>query len=145
MNIKMERIVNVWFEPDRIYIRTDADNIYSRILDVFPILKAASKAQREEYNIELDGTALRWPSIDEDIHISSFINTETDLNNQAANPVATIFSRFPWLDVSAVAKETGISQSLFVQYLYGYKKPDDERLEQIRSTLRSMGQSMLNV
>lgn len=70
----MEKILNVWFTPDRIYIRTDADEIYSRPLDVFPLLKGASAAQRGEYTIELDGEALRWKAIDEDIHISSFLD-----------------------------------------------------------------------
>lgn len=69
----MEKIANVWFTPDRIYIRTDADNIYSQLLTVFPILKDASNAQREEYTVELGGEALRWKAIDEDIHISSFL------------------------------------------------------------------------
>lgn len=69
----MEKIVNVWFTPDRIYIRTNADNIYSQLLASYPILKNASNAQREEYSIELGGEALRWKAIDEDIHISSFI------------------------------------------------------------------------
>lgn len=69
----MEKILNVWFEPDCIYIRTNLDNIYSRPLATFPILNRASNAQRKEFNIELNGEALRWPSIDEDIHIASFI------------------------------------------------------------------------
>lgn len=72
----MEKIANVWFTPDRIYIRTDADNIYSRSLETFPILKEASGAQREEYTFELGGEALRWKAIDEDIHISSFLEAE---------------------------------------------------------------------
>lgn len=71
----MERILNVWFTPDRIYIRTDKDEIYSRPLECFPLLKGATAAQREEFTLELDGEALRWKSIDEDIHISSFLET----------------------------------------------------------------------
>lgn len=71
----MEKILNVWFTADRIYIRTDKDEIYSRQLESFPLLKGATAAQREEYTLELGGEALRWKSIDEDIHISSFLET----------------------------------------------------------------------
>ena len=81
----MEKILNVWFEPDRIYIRTDADEIYSRPLEAFPLLKEASNAQREEFTIELGGEALRWPAIDEDIHITSFYDkTEPEYDNEVA-------------------------------------------------------------
>lgn len=137
-----ERIINVWFDPDRIYIRTDADEIYSRALSLFPNLKDASSAQREEFSIELGGEAIRWPSIDEDIHVSSFIE---ELPPIQSNPVADMMARFPWLNVSAVAKNMGINQSLFAQYMYGVKRPSNERLEQIRKALHSMGQAMMSI
>lgn len=107
-----DRIINVWCEPDRIYIRTDADEIYSRPLELFPRLLTASKAQRNEFSIELGGKAVRWPSIDEDIHISSFLE---EIPTKEDNPIAEMLSRFPWLNISAVAKTAGITQSLLAQ------------------------------
>ncbi len=122
----MERIVNVWFTSDRIYIRTDADEIYSRPLEAFPILKEASMAQREEYAIELGGEALRWRAIDEDIHISSFYDsTEPDMTNE----IAAIFRKFPQLNVSEIARNLGINKSLLSKYIYGIKKPSKQRTE----------------
>lgn len=136
----MERIVNVWFTSDRIYIRTDADEIYSRPLEAFPILKDASVAQREEFTIELDGEALRWKSIDEDIHISSFLDetTEPDMNNE----VAVIFKRFPQLNVSEIARNMGINKSLLAKYIYGITKPSDLRLRQIKDALHALGREL---
>ncbi len=135
----MEKIVNVWFTSDRIYIRTDEDNIYGCPLGMFPLLKEASNAQRQEYTIELGGEALRWPSIDEDIHISSFLEakgTETD------NEVSDIFARFPWINISEVARVMEINRSLLTRYIYGIKKPSAEKVMQIKDTLRQMGQAM---
>ena len=133
----MEKILNVWFEPDRIYIRTDADEIYSRPLEAFPLLKEASNAQREEFTIELGGEALRWPAIDEDIHITSFYDkTEPEYDNE----VARIFKKFPQLNVSEVARNMGINKSLLSKYIYGIKKPSDQRVSQIKAALRSLGQ-----
>ena len=138
----MEKILNVWFEPDRIYIRTDADEIYSRPLEAFPLLKEASNAQREEFTIELGGEALRWPAIDEDIHISSFFETsEPEYDNE----VARIFKKFPQLNVSEVARNIGINKSLLSKYIYGIKNPRDQRVAQIKETLRSLGQKLASV
>ena len=138
----MEKIVNVWFEPDRIYIRTDADEIYSRPLEAFPILKDASCAQREEFTIELGGEALRWASIDEDIHITSFYDkTDPEYDNE----VARIFKKFPQLNVSEVARNMGINKSLLSKYIYGIKKPSDQRVSQIKAALRSLGQELAAV
>lgn len=138
----MEKILNVWFEPDRIYIRTDADEIYSRPLEAFPLLKEASNAQREEFTIELGGEALRWPAIDEDIHISSFFETsEPEYDNE----VARIFKKFPQLNVSEVARNIGINKSLLSKYIYGIKNPSNQRVAQIKETLRSLGQKLASV
>lgn len=138
----MERIANVWFTPDRIYIRTDADEIHSHPLEAFPILKEASAAQREEYTIEMGGEALRWKAIDEDIHISSFYETtEPD----ATNEVAAIFKRFPQLNVSEIARNIGINKSLLSKYIYGIKNPSDLRVMQIKDALRALGNELATV
>lgn len=138
----MEKIANVWFTPDRIYIRTDADEIHSRPLEAFPILKEASAAQREEYTIEMGGEALRWKAIDEDIHISSFYETtEPDTTNE----VAAIFKRFPQLNVSEIARNIGINKSLLSKYIYGIKNPSDLRVVQIKDALRALGKELATV
>ena len=72
--IIMETIKNVWFEGERIYMLSSKDKVYSRPLEAFPVLKDASEQEREDYTIEMRGTALRWKHLDEDIHISSFYN-----------------------------------------------------------------------
>lgn len=138
----MERIVNVWFTPDRIYIRTNVDEIYSRPLEAFPILKDASAAQREEYTIELGGEALRWKAIDEDIHISSFFET---VEPNCDNEIAAIFKRFPQLNVSEVARSMGINKSLLSKYIYGIKKPSIQRKMQIKETLHILGEELIGV
>lgn len=97
-------------------------------------------AQREEFTIELDGEALRWKSIDEDIHISSFLYeaTEPDMNNE----VAAIFKRFPQLNVSEIARNIGINKSLLAKYIYGITKPSDLRLRQIKDALHTLGREL---
>ena len=84
----MESIVKLWFEEGRIYILTDKGNTYSRPLEAFPLLREATPAQRQAFEIGREGDDVRWEEIDEDIHISSFYET-TEPNSD--NPIADVF------------------------------------------------------
>ncbi|WP_106832226.1 DUF2442 domain-containing protein [Parabacteroides pacaensis] len=138
----METIKNIWFENERIYMLSNEDKVYSRPLEAFPVLKEASEGERINYTIEMRGTALRWKELDEDIHISSFHNTEEP---DTTNEIAAIFKRFPQLNVSEVARSMGINKSLLSKYIYGIKKPSKERKMQIKKTLHALGEELLAV
>ena len=92
--------------------------------------------QRNDFTIDEEGTSIRWEGLDADMHISSFYET-SEPNNQ--NEVAKMFARFPWLNVSEVARAIGINKSLLARYIYGISKPSEQRLQQIRLTLHSLG------
>lgn len=135
----MEAIIKLWFDNGRIYILTDQDKTYSRPLEAFPLLFDATDEQRAKYEIGLDGDDIHWDEIDEDIHISSFFDTaEPNMDN----PIADIFHRFPQLNVSEVARTIGINKSLLSRYIYGIKKPSQQRTDQIISTIRQLGREM---
>ncbi|MBQ7946922.1 MAG: DUF2442 domain-containing protein [Bacteroidaceae bacterium] len=138
----METIKNVWFENEHIYMLSSEDKVYSRPLEAFPLLKEASRTERECYTIEMRGTALRWKELDEDIHISSFYDTSEP---EYSNEIAKIFSRFPQLNVSEVARYVGINKSLLAKYIYGIKKPSEERVMQIKEALHILGSQLIAV
>lgn len=138
----METIKSVWFESERIYMLSSEDKVYSRPLEAFPLLEDATDAQRAAYKVVLRGEALRWEALDEDIHISSFYEEkEPEYNNE----VARIFKRFPQLNVSEVARNLGINKSLLSKYIYGIKRPSDERIAQIKAALHALGQELVAV
>ena len=139
---EMEAIVKLWFDAGRIYILTDQDNTYSRPLEAFPLLLEATPEQRAKYEIGLDGDDIHWDEIDEDIHISSFYMTAEPNKD---NPIADIFKRFPWLNVSEVARTLGINKSLLSRYIYGIKKPSEKRTQQIIGTIRQLGREMASI
>lgn len=138
----METIKNIWFENERIYMLSSEDKVYSRPLEAFPVLKDASETERKNYTIEMRGTALRWKDLDEDIHISSFYNTEEP---DDTNEIAAIFKRFPQLNVSEVARSMGINKSLLSKYIYGIKKPSIQRKMQIKEALHVLGEELMAV
>jgi len=138
----MGTIKGVWFENERIYILSSDDKVYSRPLEAFPLLKDATESQRKRYTLEMRGEALRWAELDEDIHISSFHDTEEPMYD---NEVAKIFRHFPQLNVSEVARNLGINKSLLSKYIYGIKKPSEERINQIKEALHALGKELAAV
>ena len=138
----MEAIKTIWFDNGRIFMRSSEDKVYSRPLEAFPLLKEAPAEERNSFCISRQGDSIRWESIDEDIHISSFyVTAEPD----ETNDIATIFAQFPQLNVSAVAAQMGINKSLLAKYIYGIKTPSTERREQIINALHSLGEQLLAV
>lgn len=138
----MKRVVKIWFEYGRIYVATNSGEIYSRPLEAFPILKEATDDQREAWRINKFGDAIRWDEIDEDIHLSSFYDTEEP---DANNVIGEVFRRFPQLNVSEIARTIGIHKSLLSKYIYGTKKPSDKRTKEILDALRQIGRDLAQI
>lgn len=136
----MEAIKEVWFSNNRIYIRLADGVSYNRPLEAFPTLMEASESEREAFEINRYGDALRWRSLDEDIHVSSFLETKEPCKD---NEVAAIFNQFPWLNVSEVAKLIDVHKSVLLSYIYGMKEPTIERMNKLRDTLHFMGAKLM--
>lgn len=136
---EMEKIKNLWFDGNRIYMRTNEGRVMSRPLEAYPELMEATTEQRNDFSIDEDGEAIRWEQLDADMHISSFYETaEPDTQNE----VMALFKRFPWLNVSEVARYMGINKCLLARYIYGISKPSDTRLKQIKDVLHTFGMEL---
>jgi len=138
----MAKIEKVWFNDERIYLLTDTGETLSRPLEAFPVLKEASETERNDFKIGRFGDDLRWDKLDEDIHISSFYET---VEPNPENEVGRIFRQFPQLNVSEMARYIGINKSLLAMYIYGIKKPSDERMRQIKDALHVIGKELIAV
>lgn len=138
----MEKIKNILFDGNRIYMKTTEGRVLSRPLEAYPELQEASMEQRNDFTIDEEGTSIRWEYLDADMHISSFYET-SEPNDQ--NEVAEMFKHFPWLNVSEVARAIGINKSLLARYIYGISKPSERRLNQIRFALHELGTELQNV
>lgn len=138
----MEKIEKVWFSKERIFVLTDKGEQLSRPLEAFPVLKESSEEDRMNFRIGRFGDDIRWEKLDEDVHISSFHET-TEPNPE--NEVSRIFKRFPQLNVSEMARYIGINKSLLAKYIYGIKKPSEERMSQIKHAIHMMGEELIAV
>jgi hypothetical protein len=135
----MEQIKNLWFDADRIYMRSSEGRVLSRPLKAYPELEEATVEQRNDFTIDEDGMAIRWETLDADMHISSFYET-SEPNEE--NEVGAMFKRFPWLNVSEVARYLGINKSLLARYIYGISKPSEQRVQQIREAFHALGKEL---
>ena len=138
----MPTIEKLWFDSERIWIQTDDLQKFSRPLEAFPTLKEASNEERMSFKINNLKDSIRWELIDEDIHISSFFE-EQEPNYE--NEIALIFKKFPQLNISEVANSIGIHKSLLAKYIYGIKKPSEQRKQEIKNTLHDLGKQLLAV
>jgi hypothetical protein len=60
----------IWFQDDRIFIRTASGEEQSMPLEWFPRLFNASQADREQF--ELSAFGIHWPELDEDLGFEGF-------------------------------------------------------------------------
>ena len=137
----MDAIKDIWFDNNRIYIKLADGMTYNRPLEAFPILMEATDEQRKAYEINRFGDAIRWRQLDEDIHVSSFLETSEPCKD---NKVAQIFQQFPWLNITEVARMMNIHKSVLLSYIYGMKEPSTERMKMLRETLHLMGAKMMS-
>lgn len=134
MRMKVEK---VWHTDSAICIRTDDGREAQELFSDYPRLRYATREQLERF--ETDGYGIHWPDLDEDLSFECFFD------KQSTTQLYRLFMAHPELNVSAVARRMGISQSLMAQYISGKKKPGRSRMEMIYDTIRAVGKELLTV
>ena len=61
------------------------------------------------------------------------------------NAITATFRKFPFLNVSEVARSLGMHKSLLSKYIYGTKKPSAKREKEILDALRELGRQLANI
>jgi hypothetical protein len=133
----MEKIEKIWLTDDAVWIRTDNGKEACEKFNDYPRLRYATKKQRANY--ETDEYGIHWREIDEDLSFEEFFN------KQETTELYKLFMAHPELNVSAIARRMGISQSLMAQYISGKKKASKARMTLILNTVREIGQELIAV
>ena len=133
----MEKVEKIWLTDDAVWIRTaDGKEACEKFID-YPRLRYATAKQRANY--EADEIGLHWEEIDEDLSFEGFFE------KKETTMLYKLFMAHPELNVSAIVRRIGISQSLMAQYISGKKKPSDARITLILDTIREIGQELIAV
>ncbi|MBR6885271.1 MAG: DUF2442 domain-containing protein [Prevotella sp.] len=133
----MEKIEKIWLTDDAVWIRTYNGKEACEKFNDYPRLRYATKKQRADY--ETDEYGIHWREIDEDLSFEEFFN------KQETTELYKLFMAHPELNVSAIARRMGISQSLMAQYISGKKKASKARMTLILNTVREIGQELIAV
>ena len=133
----MEKIEKIWLMEDAVWIKTADGREACEKFDDYPRLRYATSEQRANYTA--DSWGIRWEEIDEDLSFEGFFN------KQPTTELYKLFMAHPELNVSAIARRMGISQSLMAQYISGKKKASEARLKRILDTVREIGQELIAV
>lgn len=135
--VAMEKIEKIWLTDDAVWIRTASGKEACEKFNDYPRLRYATKEQREKY--EADEYGLHWEDIDEDLSFEGFFD------KQETTLLYKIFMAHPELNVSAIARRLGISQSLMAQYISGKKNASNARIKMILDTVREIGKELIAV
>ncbi|MBR3745038.1 MAG: DUF2442 domain-containing protein [Bacteroidales bacterium] len=133
----MITVTKIWLTEDAVWIRTSEGIEACEYFDNYPRLKYATREQRANYIADKYG--INWPDVDEDLSFEGFFCQKKQTELQS------LFINHPELNVSAIARRMGISQSLFAQYISGLKKPSKERMDAIYSTIHEIGSELLAI
>ncbi len=133
----MEKIEKIWLTEDAVWIKTADGREACEKFDDYPRLRYATSEQRANYTA--DSWGIRWEEIDEDLSFEGFFN------KQPTTELYKLFMAHPELNVSAIARRMGISQSLMAQYISGKKKASEARFKRILDTVREIGQELIAV
>ena len=135
LKIELDKL---WFEDNKIFIRTKKGETLWQSLLWYQRLLHASEEQRDNYYTSFSG--IHWPDIDEDISYESFFYDDLEPVG-----ISRLFLSHPELNASAVARRMGIQQSLLAAYIRGSKKPSKEREQEILNTIRQIGSELAEI
>lgn len=133
----MIQIDRIWLTEDAIWIRTTDGREACEYFSDYPRLKNATQGQREKY--VADEYGINWPELDEDLSFEGFFHPKR------RSYLYNLFMEHPELNASAIARRMGISQSLFAQYVSGIKKPSQARMNDIISTIHTVGKELQEI
>ena len=133
----MVNVEKVWLTETAVWIKTDKGEEACEQFADYPRLKYATPQQLKCYKVDKYG--IHWNKLDEDLSFEGFFD------KQQTTELYRLFIAHPELNVSALARRMGISQSLMAQYISGKKTPSKKRLAMIYETLRDVGRELIAV
>lgn len=130
-------VSKIWFTDDAVHIMTSDGREAKEMFADYARLRNAPKEALEDYTT--DSFGIHWNTLNEDLSFDNFFQKKKH------NPLYTLFISHPEINVSALARRLGISQSLMAQYVGGSKKPSQERIDAILNELRRIGKELIAV
>jgi len=120
------------------YGKDNQGNIYCQSVLWYRRLIGASPEQLSHYELSMDG--VHWPDLDEDISFESFV----ERNNVEPSALQTFFLTHREINLAEFAKSMGINGTLLRNYVYGWKTPSQDRINEIVCALHRFGNQLIS-
>ncbi|MDE5611496.1 MAG: DUF2442 domain-containing protein [Odoribacter sp.] len=130
-------VVKVWVDDAYVNIETRDGRVMSEKIADYYRLRCATPEQRQHF--EYDNMGIHWSELDEDLSYEGFFQSK---EADSLPELYAFFKSYPEINVSKLARRMGISQSLMASYVCGVKKPSAERLKEIETAVRALGQEL---
>lgn len=128
-------VTKVWLTDDAVHIMTADGKEGKEVFEDYARLKNAPREALKDYTISPFG--IHWNQLNEDLAFDCFFN------HKPKSSLYKLFLLHPEINVSALARRLGISQSLMAQYIGGSKKPSPNRMDAILNEIRKIGQELM--
>lgn len=138
LTIKIDNmeITKIWLTDDAVHILTADGREAKELFADYARLRNAPKEALE--NFTYDSFGIHWRELNEDLAFDNFFQEKHE------NPLYKLFLSHPEINVSALARRMGISQSLMAQYVSGGIKPSKVCVDSIIGELRKIGSELLS-
>ena len=126
------KINKIWFEGEWIYGFGDDGKTYRQSLLWYKDLYKASDSEREEYEISTIG--IHWRKLDVDVSFESF-----GYEDAIPSPLQLFFMEHKEINISGFGRFSGINPTLIRDYVNGFKKPSQKRIQEIQDSIKALG------
>ena len=131
------KIEKVWLTDTAVWIRTDDGKEACELFADYPRLRYATTEHLVDFTT--DDFGIHWEVLDEDLSFEGFFD------KPKPTALYQLFMAHPELNVSALARRMGISQSLMAQYISGKKSASKVRMALILDTIHTVGRELAAV
>lgn len=125
------------FDAEYLYATDEAGRTWKQSLLWYPSLKAASDEERNDYKVGVDG--FHWRKLDEDISFESF-----GYEDAIPSPFQEFFLKHKEINIAEFAKRIGMNATLLRNYVNGFKKPSERRIQAILGEIRKLGEEYIS-
>lgn len=130
------KIKEILFDADYIYGRDDEGREYRQSLLWYPRLRQANDEERGKYTFSISG--IHWRNLDEDVSFESF-----EYDYAEPSVLQRFFLTHNEINVAEFARMIGMNPTLLRNYINGFKKPSEEREQEILGHIRKLGEDII--
>ena len=136
--MELKDIKRIWLTDTAICIETKEGVHAEELLAQYPRLANATRAELETFTTSDLG--IHWEELDEDLSFDGFFKPKPTFSS-----LGRTLKQIDGINISGIARASGVSQPLLANYISGKKTPSEKRKKEIEAALHRLGKELLAV